>query len=77
MMFIRFLMIVAAAVVAVLLLKVVVAVAIVGAVAFGCLFAFNVARRTVLGGGARRRFRGRPAPRTVAPLARPNISVRR
>ena len=83
-MIVRFFMIFAAAILAVLLLKAVAAVALVAVVAFGALFAFNVARRAVLGSGTRRRVGTRrpggsvPLPlRRVKPLAHPTVSVRR
>ena len=76
-MIIRFVMLLVAAVVAVVLLKAVVAVAIVAIVAFGCLFAFNVVRRAVLGSAPRRRMGAMRRMRRVTPLAKPNISVRR
>ena len=75
-MVIRFLMILVAAFVAVVLLKTIVAVAIVAAVAFGCLFSVNVARRMLFGTPPERLRQSQPM-RRVTPLARPTISVRR
>lgn len=77
MIFVRLTFVLAAVLFAVVMLKVVFAVAILGALAFVSLYTFNLARRLLRGNPLPRAARSARSLRRVTPLAGPRITARR